>query len=417
MANINLFSSPSRVETPYIKVVIGEYVLGVFDRTSKKTSEGYINKLKYPNYVQSLTIEKINGTVNKYNLTLKYPITQQNDPNFFEKIFSSVSKTRKITFSYGDLSAPDYIYRDEEAIIIDVKSRLEPSSAIINYSVKAVSVGTMLSVGAYTFNGGFIQPSARIREILYEKKYGLQEVFYGMVNRDLVESEGLIASDDVKVQLQTKTNISVIDYIIYLVNCMTSTASGKDSLSKQSHYSFVVVDDTSGKFKGPYFKVVKVDKASEMPSAYNIDIGFPSNNIVTSFEIDDDEGYSIYYDFQNKLNDVQYVQRIDNNGNLVDEYAPILSSDTSNRLTNANESTWWSKVTEYPIKAKITVKGLLRPAILMTHVRLNVLFYGRKHASSGLYIITKQVDTVDMSGYRTTLNLLRIGRDKGLSEF
>ena len=159
MANINLLSSPSRVETPFIKVKIGNYILGVFDKSSKKENSMTINSLKYPNYVQGLTIEKINGTVNKYTLSLKYPITETNDPNFFEKIFSSVSKTRKIVFSYGDLSAPDYCYKDEEAIITEVKQRLEPSSAVISYSVKAVSTGAMLSVGAYTFNGKVAKPS------------------------------------------------------------------------------------------------------------------------------------------------------------------------------------------------------------------------------------------------------------------
>ncbi len=417
MANINLLSSPSRVETPYIKVAIGEYILGVFDKTTRQVQGGTVNKIKYPNYIQSLSIEKINGAVNKYTLGIRYPITETNDPNFFEKIFSSVSRTRKIVFSYGDLSAPEYVYKDEEAIIIDVKQRLEPSSAVISYTVKAVSTGAMLSVGAYTFRGKVAKPSDEIKKLLYEKKYGLQEVFYGMSNKSLVESEGLIAADDVKVKLQTKTNISVIDYLIYLVNCMKSSASLIDSLTRSSYYSFIVVDDTSGKFKGPYFKIVKVDKAESSPSAYNLDIGFPSNNIVTSFEIDDDEGYSIFYDFQNKINDVQYVQRIDDEGNLIEEYAPILSSNTANALTNMSESTWWSRVTEYPIKAKITIKGLLRPAILMTHVRLNVLFFGRKHTSSGLYIITKQVDQIDSSGYRTTLNLLKIGKDKGFDEF
>jgi hypothetical protein len=44
----------------------------------------------------------------------------------------------------------------------------------------------------------------------------------------------------------------------------------------------------------------------------------------------------------------------------------------------------------------------------MTYVKLNVLFYGRKHISSGYYIITKQTDTIDQSGFRTTLNLTRI---------
>lgn len=49
--------------------------------------------------------------------------------------------------------------------------------------------------------------------------------------------------------------------------------------------------------------------------------------------------------------------------------------------------------------------------MLMTHIRLNVYFYGRKHTSSGLYVITKQVDDISESGFRTTLNLTRISND------
>jgi phage protein D len=57
------------------------------------------------------------------------------------------------------------------------------------------------------------------------------------------------------------------------------------------------------------------------------------------------------------------------------------------------------------------MKGLLRESILMTYVRLNVILYGRKHISSGTYIITKQTDTLNASGYRTQLNLVRIKGD------
>lgn len=422
MASINLLSSPSRVETPYIKVQIGDYTFGVFDKTSKSIQNNQIlTKIKYPNYIQSLSIEKINGTVNKYTLNFKYAITESSDPNFFEKVFSSVSKTRKIIFSYGDLSAPTYCYKDEEAIITKVSQRLNAQSAVIDYTVKAVSVGTLLNVGAYNFTSrefvGRHKPSSIIKKILFNKKYGLQEVFYGMSDKSLVEFEGLIASDDKIVTLQSKTNISVIDYILYLVDCMVSTSSGSNGIKKDSLYSLVVVDDTSGKFKGPYFKIIRVDKMKEIPSAYDLDIGFPSQNIVTNFEVEDNEGYSIYYDFQNKLNTAEFVQRIDDSGHLIEEYAPILGSNSTNMLTNEDMRTWWTRVTEYPIKARITIKGLLRPAILMTHVRLNVYYYGRKHTTSGLYVITKQLDEVSVNGYRTTLHLLRISKATDIDDY
>ena len=101
--NISLLGSTSRIETPYIKVTFGSlangYTFGVYRKVNNtdKTLDGFYSSVKeiYPNYIQSLQITKINGQVNTYILNLDYPVTQDDDPNFFEKIFSSVSKTRK----------------------------------------------------------------------------------------------------------------------------------------------------------------------------------------------------------------------------------------------------------------------------------------------------------------------------------
>jgi hypothetical protein len=70
-------------------------------------------------------------------------------------------------------------------------------------------------------------------------------------------------------------------------------------------------------------------------------------------------------------------------------------------------------MTKYPIKASITIQGLLRPAMLMSYVRLNVIFPGgNKHISSGLYLVTEQKDRIDGSvGYKTTLQLTKISGD------
>jgi hypothetical protein len=45
----------------------------------------------------------------------------------------------------------------------------------------------------------------------------------------------------------------------------------------------------------------------------------------------------------------------------------------------------------------------------MQYLRLNVIFPGgNKHISSGLYIVTKQIDDINASGYTTTLSITRI---------
>ena len=69
-------------------------------------------------------------------------------------------------------------------------------------------------------------------------------------------------------------------------------------------------------------------------------------------------------------------------------------------------------MTQFPITAVLQIKGLLRPALLMSYVKINCYFYGHKHVSSGLYIITKQQDKIDTAGYRTTLSLTRVSGDE-----
>jgi hypothetical protein len=418
MSSLNLLGYTTRVETPFVQVTIGEYTFGVYenrDLQSGRDSLGVfrLQKVKYPNFVQSLNITKINGRVNKYTLLLSYAITQDNDPNFFEKVFSSVSNSRKIVFSYGDLSAPTFIYGNEEAIITSITSQFNARGANIDYTISAVSSSILASSGSHIFTGRIAKPSDVIKEMLYAPKYGLLEVFPGMRNRSLIETKGLIASNDKAVNLLGKVNISALEYLNYLVSCMS--VDGSNTLQKNSVYSLVIVDDTSGDFEGPYFKVVMVSKLTDDLQTYEIDIGYPSQNIVLAFGIENNLTYSLFYNYQRKVNDAEFTQRIDDRGNLVEVYSPIIATGNRNLTVGESDKTWWTKVTEYPITASITLKGLLRPALLMTRVRLNVFYFGRKHISSGLYIVTAQEDQIDFNGYRTTLKITRISPDN--SEF
>lgn len=418
MSQWDLLGSLNRIETPFVKVKIGEYVFGVLERSDVGTgidSFGkYIDqKVKFPNFIQGLVVQKINGTVNKYTLNITYPITQGNDPNFFEKIFSSVSTSREIEFTYGDMSAPTYIYRDEKAIITNISSSFSATASQISYQISAVSACLLATSGLYAFPAPSyeVKPSDVMFEILYDSKYGLIDVFPGMFNESLVRQNNLIFTEDEAVMLEYKY-CSVFDYLKYLCDCMTRNGS----TNKQSSvFVMEVVDDVKGDLGGAYFKICEVTKdMAEELDTYTIDFGFPSQNIVTAFNIENNETYSIFYQYHKDINDAEYVQRIDDNGNLVDTYAPVVSSGNEHHETNQSDASWWTKVTEYPVKATITLKGLLRPATLMTKVRLNVYYYGRKHISSGLYIVTKEEDRIDFSGYRTTLSLVRVGGDNSI---
>lgn len=412
--NISLLDNPVRVQTPYIKVQIGNYTFGVFSQykgTKKSVSGVYkVQNITYPNYIQSLTIKKYNGQVNQYTLNLTYPITPTSDPNFFEKVFGSISNTRKITFTYGDMSAPKFLYKEEEAIITKIQmTPLSGENAKKAYTIYATSTCKLATAGAHNFvSGEFVgnhKPSDIIKKILKNNTtYGLQDIFTGMQNYSKVISQKLIADDDTIVQLEAKTNINTLDYLNYLVSCMKNS-------SNQGVYRMVVVDGTDDLISGVYFKVVNSGIASDSLDTYELTIGYPSNVVVNSFSIDQNESYSILYNYSETLNTNEYVQRIDDEGNINNIYSPIISSNTENQIAFSNNQNWWKNVTEYPITATVKIQGVLRPTVLMSKVRLNILFYGNKDIYSGLYLINEEVDEISTSGCWTTLKMIRTGGD------
>lgn len=414
--NKSLLSSTARIQVPWVKVTIGDYTFGIFDEKTKawgKKQDGFYTpfSIQFPQYINSLQVLKINGQVNKYTLDIDYPITQFDDPNFFEKVFSSVSRTRKIIFTYGDAETPAYVYKDEEAIITDVQQRFNLQSSIISYTVSAVSSAALTTDGSITkpAPGVKVKPSDEIKKLFRSNK-SLQNTFTGMKASDL---DTLVAGDDMPVMLESRQNISAIDYLNYLAGCMIPAGSGP-GLSKDI-YILTIYDDSitsadrAMSKKGPYFKVSKVSTVMDHGDAYEIDVGINTSTIVRSFTIEKNENYSIYYEYQSLAHPENYVRRLNGDGQWEDVYAPTSMAKPDKYKTDPSDQVWWTKATQFPINATIQVQGLLRPATLMQYVRLNVIFPGgNKHLSSGLYIVTKQVDVINGNGYATTLNLTRI---------
>lgn len=405
------------VSVPLIIATIGDYSFGLYARkkTTVEVQNRYYSAIKttYPNYMKSLQITKINGTLNSYVLNMVYPITQNDDPNLFDKIFSSVAQSRKLILTYGDCATPSFMYRNEEAIITNVTSQIDVASSKISYTINAVSTALATISGTFNFSKRIAKPSDVIKEILFNKaSYGLQNIFYGMHSKAEVDKLGLIPGDDKTVTIEAQTNVTILDYLNYLVACMSSYNDSPYETYKTVKYVLTCHDDTSGILNGPYFKINKVYTTATSNSSieyYTIDIGFPNKDQIVSFTIDDDQAYTLLYEYSGKLDRSDYVYRIDDDGKLNEIYSPSISNNKNLLRTTEADRTWWSQVTQFPIKGTLKIRGLLRAAILMSYIRINVYFYGKLHNTSGIYLITKQIDDIDEAGYYTTLSLTRIG--------
>lgn len=418
ITNRKLLSSQARIQVPWVKVTIGSYTFGIFDEQTKKWGTDQADfyqpfSIQFPQYIQTLEVAKVNGQVNKYTLRINYPITQHDDPNFFEKVFSSVSRTRKIIFTYGDAETPAYIYKNEEAIITKVQQTFNLQSSSIIYTVSAISSAALQTDGNITVLGGKkVKPSEEIKK-LFKSNKSLQNTFTGMSVSDL---DSLIAGDDMEVEVESKRNISAIDYINYLAGCMIPQGSAP-GLSKEIYIMTIYDDsitssDRAMSKKGPYFKVTKVSTVMDRGDAYEIDIGINTSTIVRSFEIEANENYSIYYDYQNLTHPENYSRKLNDDGLWEDVYAPTGMLRDNKFGIDSSDQVWWTKATQFPINATIQIQGLLRPATLMQYVKLNVVFPGgHKHMASGLYIVTRQVDNIGPNGYATNLGLTRIKGD------
>ena len=399
----NLLTFPTLVESPFIIVKIGDYTFG----SATKSGNGNLLRVSFPNYMDSLTVTKVNGQVNTYNLKMTYAIVAGEDPNKFEKIFSSVSATRTLTISYGDWAYPSAIYKEEETLITNIRSEVDFSSPKIIYNIQCVSKALNLTSTAFNFPSVKAKPSDILLSMLSNQAYALSDVFTGMRNKNKVIYSNLIASDDIEVQLDAQPCLTTLDYMNYLVSSMRSSTD--DSIYKLS-----IVDDTRNEFGGAYFNVTKISpniQESTLQDSYSIDVGYPGNNFVTSFSVSDTEQWSILYKTSEKVDIPNYTYRIDNLGNTQKEKSVSVTRNRDLLRTTNEDLSWWKSMTEFPISATLTVKGLVRPTMLMSYVRLNCLFYGQKHIASGVYIITKQVDSISAEGYKTTLSLLRVKGD------
>lgn len=410
---MDLISTDNFVEAPFVIVKMGNYTFGSCsykgtDRAATKTLN-----VTFPNFITGISGVKISGHVNTYTLNMVYAITENDDPNMFEKVFSSIKDTREMTLTYGDWNSPSNIYKEETALITSIKSNVSIQSSKIEYTISGVSNSFNLNSASYDFPERNAKPSDVIKELLYNSTYGMQKVFTGMVNKKDVNNNNLISSDDKVVSIAAKSATSVMNYISYLTEHMVSTTS-KNSELKDSIYQMVVADDSTNQFGGPYFKIRKISTSTDYSTADNcweIDVGYPGDNFVMNFEIDNDESWAILYDYQSNIPQSTYTYRIDNEGKMLVENSPSIMRSKRGKVVKERNRDWWSKMTQFPITASLTIKGLVRPTLIMDYVKLNVLFYGQKHISSGVYVITKQEDSINSSGYRTKLNLLRVRED------
>lgn len=388
------------VEAPFVEVKIGNQIIGSYRGTLDK----------YPNYITGINITKTNGSINEYTIQLVHQIRVGEDPNLLDKVFAQ-NQFNSITISYGDTDNGQKFY-DINAIITNINMNRDYASARITYTIKATSAGSFITAHVMNFPAVTDKPSNVIRRMLFSSSLSneFKQAFPGMASKTIVDSKGLIPTNDKVLHIQAKKNIDPISYLNYLVSCMSNAAESTGDVLRKSSYFIFYKDDQKNGSQFEIREITKNTAANSYNAVYEVTVGYPDENNIFSFNVSNDKAWALMYDKNISATSArEYVYTIENNGDVKKYYSPNINS-ASQQLGERNKN-WWSYMVGFPINATLTMRGLLRPAFLTNYIKINVVFYGQKHIASGLYAITEQQDKLDGSGFRTTFSLVRVGEN------
>lgn len=385
------------VEAPFVELTVGGVTFGTYKRSKKLNS--------YPNYIQSLEVTKTNGTINEYKIQLIHQISPGDNPNYISELLSS-NGFEKIKISYGDAASGSY-FKEIEALLINVSTSFDFTSSVIRYTLSATSLSYITANTKMNFPEREDKPSNVIFDLLKNKSNIITDYFNGMSNIQKITQLGLIPTNDKKVTINAVKNKNIVDYISYLTSLMEN--ENPDLANKSTYY--LCINDEVYKDLGNTFRIKEVISDSKKVNelVYEVDLGYPDDNMVFDFSINTDYGWSIAMNTTSSI--VNYNYDVDSLGQ-VNPYSSniLINSDLSSSTFGINKNTW-KHLTRFPITATLTIKGLISPIMLLTYVKVNNYYFGNKRITSGMYIVTEQKDYISGNGCRTTLGLTRVSSD------
>ncbi len=391
-----LQSLNSIISAPFVTTQFGGAEFGL----RKKINNQYARDIRY---IAGLTVEKkASGQVNKYTLGLNYVIEPGADPNWLDLVISN-AQDRKILFSYGDSSQPEYSYVKEQAIITKVAPTIQVASNSIQYSISATSSVALSYSIKRNYPEKYGKPSDLIFDLLYnDASSGLLDLFSGMRNRKKVEQNGWIARNDRPIYVGGEKDITPLDYIRLLLSKMSAT---------DGSFFAMIIHDEPDNLDGPYFEIINSNLHQGVGSHYSvdIDIGYPSDTPVLSFTPSQNTSLALITPYQKKF-DEKLIININEEGEFQKASTPSLA--IKNGSADTAFMNWWTNMTNYPVNAVLRTRGLIKPSILCDYLHLNILFFGQPYNYSGYYMVTGQKDEINLSGgYSSELSLVRVEGD------
>lgn len=137
-----------------------------------------------------------------------------------------------------------------------------------------------------------------------------------------------------------------------------------------------------------------------------------SNHIVISFKPEYEGSVLMAITAGESMDTVSYFQ--DDTGAIVateNSIAPPVGGSKEAAVATAEqEKASWARQAQYPYKATLVTVGIPAEIPILTKIKIRPLIYGQEHFSGGIYQVLKVSDQLDLSGFRTTWELIKLTR-------
>lgn len=406
VANVTSALSGSKC-APFIEFYVGDLRMSTFD------------KLDYFMQMDMTYAGTGVGSANQFSISIAYVPKPNQDPNLIDKALDGVTAKHlpcRLRYGYSGIKGYNLISQEYECEVLGYTVSLRDS--IIYYNITGVSYAMTLREKRYNFPAipnlnpiSFIKVlfngisassfvSSMIKPVFDLKVSG---DFYGDYKIEIADNASSYAEP---MEFNAVQDVTVFQYLDTLL------LNIQDTDDPNAIYWYSLSDVRGKKTITIHRTTVQVTSSqyNDFKTLFVFDWGGnhqnnKTNNLVKAFETEfkgelniatSDEIIETRYGIDSSGNDVQ-----------IEGLEELVVGDYMKQDNTVTTRTW-AKSLDWAYNASMELEGIPADIPIGAVIEVNPMFYGQKHHTAGLYMITGAKCNITSGGFSTNLNLFKI---------
>lgn len=367
----------------------------------------------HANYMLSLeNVKNGSGCVNSFTVSIAYVPKFGDDPDLIDKALSFSDRKCTLQYGYGvdDFHTDEYVGQ-----ILDYS--VEIRNNMLYYTITGYSSITPLIDSKLSFDAIDSTADSESRRPTVVAKNAIEKY----LTEYKISDYKVVVDDNVKDlaedSIEAASDISLFDYvssILKLARDETQPNTEEVELNERITYTYTISDYNNS--SGKSINITKIDPSEEQSIKIIFNWMDKNDNLVIDFKTDFSGAI---------LLNRNYVTQ---DGVSVDKYTINEKGEAEKVTTKVKESSYtsgstsdkdasstsytWAEAVQHSYTATLSLVGIPCEIPLGTIIEVVPLIYGKPHHTQGRYMVTKTTDTLDSSGFRTTLEMFKLNAEE-----